>query len=234
MNKLFVFARRRATLERGEYWAAWRAAVSALLNEGPGRAVSRCVENRAIAGASVPEMTLSPFDGATELWFPEPEELAAALGDDAWRGALEAIAAEFAAPGTTIVLAAEESVQFDRGFGAVKFMALSCRAASFATRDEWIRYWVEVHGPMAHGIPEFTRYYGRYVHNYILPSEHATGGLEPEFDGIVEEWVESVDSFAQCLAEPRYLETVRPDELRFVDFSRSHVLLAEEHVVLER
>jgi hypothetical protein len=61
-------------------------------------------------------------------------------------------------------------VQFDRGFGDVKFIGLSKRPASMA-HDQWLRYWIEVHGPLAHGVPEFTRHYGKYVHNYVIPSE---------------------------------------------------------------
>ncbi len=50
----------------------------------------------------------------------------------------------------------------------------------------------------------------------------------------MEEWLESADATAQWLAEPTYLEHVRPDALASVDFSRSHMLLAEEHVVFGR
>jgi hypothetical protein len=38
----------------------------------------------------------------------------------------------------------------------------------------------------------------------------------------------------RCLAEPAYLEHVRPDEVKFVDFARSHLMLAEEHVIYDR
>lgn len=130
----------------------------------------------------------------------------------------------------TIVVAAEESVQFDRGFGDVKFIGLSRRPASMA-HDEWCRYWIEVHGPLAHGVPEFTRYYGKYVHNYVIPIESDSAAGIDDYDGIVEEWLRSVEDFASCLEEPRYLEIVRPDELRFVDVARSRFVLATEHVI---
>ena len=125
-------------------------------------------------------------------------------------------------------------MQFDRGGGKIKFIGLSRRSAEFATREDWIRYWVDVHGPLAHGIPEFTRYYGRYVHNYVLPSDVGSRGRDPEYDGIVEEWLDSVEAFAQCLSEPKYLELVRPDELVFVDFARSHMLVTRGAPALRR
>jgi hypothetical protein len=236
MIKLFVFAERRPELAPGEFWTAWRSAFAGLLERDPRRSVRRAVENRTIAAPAVSGFEAPTFDGVFELSFDDLGELEAVLAGERGAATIAGLASGPAAPSSrAIVLAAQESVQFDRGTtGAVKFMALSRRSARFASREEWIRYWVDVHGPLAHGIPEFTRYYHRYVHNYVVPCEHATGGRDPQFDGIVEEWVDSVESFARCLEEPKYLELVRPDELLFVDFTRSHVMLAHEHVMLER
>ena len=234
MTNLFVFVRAAAGFEPDAFWRGWELAVADLLATGPGRRARRALENRAVTEAGPPELPLSTFDGAYELWFEDLAQVEALLADGRCRESLRARAAHVTEPDSTLVLAADEAVQFDRGFGEVKFMGLSCRASTFASREDWIRYWVEVHGPLAHEIPEFTRYYGRYVHNYVIPCDGAAGGLDPPFDGIVEEWVESVDAFASCLSEPKYLEIVRPDEQRFVDFERSHMLLVRERVILER
>jgi hypothetical protein len=212
--KLFEFVRRSPRLSQDEFRAAW-------LEHGR---ETRCgghryVQNHAIPGAAVPELTLSDFDCADERWFASLDEVTVGADSD------------LIDPAATIRLVAEESVQFDRGFGTVKFIGLSRRCAEFATREDWIRYWIDVHGPLAHDIPEFTRHYGRYVHNYVLPSPIGAGGDDPDFDGIVEEWLESVDEFVACLREPTYLEIVRPDEVKFVDFARSHMLLTEQHLV---
>jgi len=230
--KLFVFLKRSAALSHHEFCNRW-AEFGRRVLELPelDATVRRLVQNRAIQGASVPELTFSDFDGVGELWFDSLGDLEAAIGSAAYRAALESAAAELFDRERLILLAAEESVQFDRGFGAVKFIGLSRRSSGFATREDWIRYWIDVHGPLAHEIPEFTRYYGKYVHNYVVPSDVASGGRQPEFDGIVEEWLESVEDFARCLAEPKYLELVRPDEIAFVDFSRSHMMVTEEQVI---
>jgi hypothetical protein len=203
--KLFAFSR-RAGLDLAD-----------LLAGDLGQLVERAVENRMIPGANVPHMALADIDIVWELWLSGREAVEAVLAEPRWHERLE----------DCVVVAAEESVQFDHGGGAVKFMALSRRSQRFASREEWIRYWIEVHGPLAYGIPEFARYYGRYVHNYVVP----VAGLDSPFDGIVEEWVESVDAFARCLAEPKYLELVAPDEQHFVDFSRSLVFLVEERTL---
>jgi len=233
MIKLFTFLERKPGLTHEEFADYWSTVHGPLVAATPafGRHVRRYVQNHAITDAAVPELTLSAFDGAGELWFDSVGDLEATLGDADHHAALDASAERFVDQGSLIRLVAQESVQWDRGFGRVKFIGLSRRAAAFATREEWIRYWVEVHGPLAHGVPEFTRYYGRYVHNYVLPHELATGGREADFDGIVEEWLDSPEAMARCLAEPKYLEVVRPDELRFVDFARSHMLLTEEREI---
>jgi len=232
MTKLFVFVRAAAGLERETFWRAWGVAFAGLLGSGPGQMTRRALENRAVSETGPQELPLSPFDGVYELWFDDVSHVEAVLSDPRCRESLETEAAHVTEPGSTLVLVAEEAVQFDRGFGAVKFMGLSRRAATFASREDWIRYWIQVHGPLAHEIPEFTRYYGRYVHNYVIPCAGATNGLDPPFDGIVEECVDSVGSFARCLSEPKYLEIVRPDEQRFVDFAGSHMLLVREQPLL--
>jgi hypothetical protein len=231
--KLFSFLQRRPELTHEEFRDMWSAFGERLLDVPElDTLVRRYVQNRAIQGAAVPELTLSGFDGAGELWFDSLDDLEAAVRLPGYRAAIASDGARFADPVRAIRLAAEESPQFDRGFGEVKFIGLSKRSAEFTTREDWIRYWIDIHGPLAHGIPEFTRYYGKYVHNYVLPSDAGSGGQTPEYDGIVEEWLESVEDFGRCLAEPTYLEFVRPDEIKFVDFAGSHMMVAEEHVVL--
>jgi uncharacterized protein (TIGR02118 family) len=219
--KLFVFLKRRAGLDEEEFWRHWLERHVPLVRDRDvfRRRARRYVVNRALR-VELPELTLSDLDGAAEFWFESLDDLRALVADPTTRD-VEADVARFADPERTIFLTCREAVQFDRGFGRVKFVGLSRRAPGFAARDDWIRYWVDVHGPLAHGIPEFTRYYGRYVHNYVLDED-------VEYDGIVEEWLESPEAFAACLREPRYLEVVRPDEVRFVDFARSELLLAEE------
>ena len=233
MIKLFIFLKRAPMLTDEALWTHWLDVRAPLVARVPAcrERAHRYVVNRALHEVAILELTLSDLDGADELWFDNLDDLRAVIGDPAFSAAVQADVA-FLDPTRTIVLPCQESVQFERGFGSVKFMGLSRRHPSLG-HDEWCRYWIDVHGPLAHGIPEFTRYYGRYVHNYVIPDDPAEAD-SLEFDGIVEEWLENADAMAQCLAEPKYLEHVRPDELAFVDFSRSHMLLAEEHVIFDR
>ncbi len=235
MTKLFVFLKRRPRLSPDEFFRYWHDVHAPLLLEDPdfARRARGYVLNVAIPGAQVPGLELSDFDGVAEVWFDGLDELLAAVGSAGHRSAGRSSAERFVDPGRSLRLVAEDAVQFDRGFGRVKFIGLSRRHPAMS-HEEWCRYWVDVHGPLAHGVPEFTRYYGRYVHNYVVPLDDERFAKPGEYDGIVEEWLDSVEDMATCLAEPKYLEIVRPDEVKFVDFGRSHLLLTEEHVVLDQ
>jgi uncharacterized protein (TIGR02118 family) len=229
--KLFTFLRRKPELSHEgfcEYWQAVHAPL--VLGAQPlARYVRRYVQNHAIMEPAISGFPVADFDGVGEFWFESVEDLTAVL-DGPYRDVIAPSIDRISDRAATIVVAAEESAQFDRGFGDVKFIGLSKRPASMA-HDQWLRYWIEVHGPLAHGVPEFTRYYGKYVHNYVIPIESDLAVGIDDYDGIVEEWLPSVEDFAACLTEPRYLEIVRPDELKFVDIARSRFVLATEHVI---
>jgi hypothetical protein len=230
--KLFVFLRRQPDLTHEQFCDRWLTEFAPLALGVPewAGAVRRYVQNHALPSARLGSFPASEFDGVAEVWFESVGDLVGAVRSPPYADAIAPAIWRIADRESAILVAAEESLQFDRGFGGVKFIGLSRRAAGF-THDEWVRYWIDVHGPLAHGIPEFTRYYGKYVHNYVVPVELEGAATTEDYDGIVEEWVESAASFAACLAEPRYLEVVRPDERRFVDLSRSAFVLATEHVL---
>lgn len=232
MIKLFAFLKRKPELSHEAFCEYWQAVHAPLvLGAQPlGRYVRRYVQNHAIMDPAISGFPVAGFDGVAELWLESVEDLTAVLESPSYRDVIAPSIERIADRAGTIVVAAEESVQFDRGFGDVKFIGLSRRPAGM-THGEWCRYWIEVHGPLAHGVPEFTRYYGRYVHNYVIPIEWDSAVGVDDYDGIVEEWLPSVEDFATCLAEPRYLEIVRPDELKFVDIARSRFVLATEHVI---
>lgn len=52
------------------------------------------------------------------------------------------------------------------------------------------------------------------------------------YDGIVELWFDSVESLNTAFTEPRHLELIRPDELKFVDLDRCVSIVCEEFQVI--
>ena len=67
----------------------------------------------------------------------------------------------------------------------------------------------------------------------MVGAAYATGGQEPPFDGVGEEWFASVEEYAACLAEPEYVAKIAPDDAVFLDLPSSHLLITTERVVFD-
>jgi uncharacterized protein (TIGR02118 family) len=94
---------------------------------------------------------------------------------------------------------------------------------------EFHRYWKDVHGPLLLGTPELMHHVRRYVQCHsIAESFSGTPGAASPFDGIAELWGDSVDDVRRGLAEPRYLERIRPDEEKFLDLPNCVFMVTEE------
>jgi uncharacterized protein (TIGR02118 family) len=106
----------------------------------------------------------------------------------------------------------------------VKLVYCICRKAGLS-REEFVRYWAQVHGPIGARIPGLRR----LVHSYTLP---ASGDSRPaDFDGMAELWF---DDLAAILEARRSLEWAAStaDEANFVDPSRSAYFVSEERRIL--
>lgn len=95
------------------------------------------------------------------------------------------------------------------------------------SHEEFARYWRENHGPLVKGVPEFIRHVRRYVQCHIL-SNSAPLGVGSDYDGVAELWFDSIDELNKAFSEPRYLELIRPDELKFADLGNCVSFVTEE------
>ena len=95
------------------------------------------------------------------------------------------------------------------------------------TREEFSRYWRENHGPLVKSVPEFMRHVHKYVQCHIVSDSGPIGARSP-YDGVAELWFDSTAEIEQAFAERRYLEIIRPDELKFVDLAGSTVFVTDE------
>ena len=111
----------------------------------------------------------------------------------------------------------------------VKFVACARRKAGMTTA-EFQDYWKNNHGPLVRSVPEFWAYVRRYVQGHTL--SEPVPGFPPQdeapFDGIAELWFDSVEDIGKAFSHPRYLEIIRPDELKFVDFASSRVFIVKD------
>jgi uncharacterized protein (TIGR02118 family) len=106
--------------------------------------------------------------------------------------------------------------------------------------EEFRRYWLEEHGPLARGLvePLGAR---RYVQTHTVAPElnaqlAATRGTAEAFDGLAELWWDSIEALAAAFASEegqRAGQILMEDEAKFIDFGRSSLFLASEHAILD-
>lgn len=78
----------------------------------------------------------------------------------------------------------------------VKAIALLARKEG-TTHEEFVRHWVEVHAPMAHGIPAVKRYHLNFIVAEPTRSDVPGMGLAGGVDGIAELWFESEEAYRE-------------------------------------
>jgi uncharacterized protein (TIGR02118 family) len=93
-------------------------------------------------------------------------------------------------------------------------------------REEFFRYWREVHGPLGARLPSLRR----YVQSHVLPSAYAKG--DPPFDGAAQLWFEDLSAMQRATESKEYREEVRPDGAKFTAPASIVTLVAEENRVI--
>jgi uncharacterized protein (TIGR02118 family) len=99
------------------------------------------------------------------------------------------------------------------------------------THAEFDHYWRHEHAPLIRSVTEFNRHVRRYVQCHRIEVGDAFGS-DGGWDGIAELWFDDVGAMQRAFSEPRYLELVRPDELKFVDLERCVSYVSEELEVI--
>ena len=91
-------------------------------------------------------------------------------------------------------------------------------------RDEFRRYWRDVHGRLAASIPGIRK----YVQNYAVP-DPASGDLP--CDGIAEVWFDSPEALQAGMASPEGVATTA-DIPNFLDADRVGMMVVDEVEIL--
>ena len=99
--------------------------------------------------------------------------------------------------------------------------------------EEFQKYWLETHADFGKKIPGVKRYVQVHALSGELAEMMAAGhpaGKNETFDGVAELWFEEEDLRKLPGAEGA-LAALR-DEANFIDFERSVIFLAKEHVIV--
>jgi len=95
------------------------------------------------------------------------------------------------------------------------------------TREEFARYWIEVHAPF---VKECLPGLHKYVLNVAIPSPD---GKEPDYDGVVELGFDSQEALTAAMSSPKWLSAERQASSEaFLDLSNIFSLQTEEHVIV--
>lgn len=92
----------------------------------------------------------------------------------------------------------------------------------------------QTHASLLFGTHEFKRHVAGYVQNFADGYSAPCGSLQFVADGIVELWFKSLQTLQVAFSEPRYLEVLRPDEMRFADLSRLICAATEERLIWDQ
>ena len=92
-------------------------------------------------------------------------------------------------------------------------------------------YWREQHAAVIKSVPEFTRHVRRYMQNHRAAEDTPFLGVGAN-DGVAELWFDDMAALNAAIAEPRYLEVIRMDELRFVNMERTVSMVTAELEVI--
>ena len=111
----------------------------------------------------------------------------------------------------------------------IKFTILLRRNPEL-THQQFVDYHRDQHAPLFMSMPVVQDNVKRYVQQHTVDA--SLPGLPPTtIDGITELWFENLDGVANVFTAPSYLETIRPDEAKFLDLAGCEFILSEEHPV---
>ena len=221
MIKQFTLVTRKPGLTREEFNRHWKEIHGPIFAKAPG--LKRYVQNHYV---EIPGRDYLA-DGIVETWF---DDMDAQQNLKAWIDSGEAKelmddAAKFLDGSKETVWFTEEHEMISGGSYPIKEIGIVYRKPSM-TREEFYRYWENVHGPLAmRTIPGLRK----YIQNHLI----SLPGVQYDGDGIVETWYDSLkdfqnlDDFYQSADGKALLE----DADKFLDGNNKNTWLVQEHVI---
>ena len=165
----------------------------------------------------------APYDGIGSLWFEDEAAARDALASPQM-AALRADAQHFRDTAGTRQILAREVVMRDAPGpdAALKLITFNLRKPGLSPQ-EFQDYWENQHGRLV--LRNF-KAMGRYVQNHALLSNYDSGA-EPDFDGVLEGWLESFEAFGAGAGTPEN-DAMRADEANFLDPVRFRFMLVRD------
>jgi uncharacterized protein (TIGR02118 family) len=222
--KVLTWFRRRPDLELDAFLAHWQGPHAELALRLPGL---RAYVQNPVHPSSYARGRRPAFDGVAETWFDDPDAVRA-VGASAEYQAVVGDERRFMDVGSPtaprhVVLTTERVVVDGEPpvDGAVKQFSFVRRRPDLPL-EEFRRYWWEVHGQLAVGLPGLVRYVQCVTTDGIYRA-----GREPDADGVTVVWFESFDAMRATPGTPA-LRAIVDDQDAFLDVGALVSLAATE------
>ena len=99
------------------------------------------------------------------------------------------------------------------------------------THDQFVQHHRTVHAPLFSSLPEVKQHVRRYSQCHST-GDQLPGLPDSKIDGTTELWFDDLQGLASVFASDAYMQTIRPDEAKFLDLHACEFLLGMEHTVI--
>ena len=232
--KLFEFLRRAEGKTSEQFHQDWREVHGPMLANDPDlrRHVRRYELNHRLpadAGRerSIEEVRDDGWDGVAVLWFDSMDELRA-LSAEPGMAPIRERAPSLHESERLIVITGDPDVIVDtphRDEAGAKMLCILRRNPALDL-DTFHHHWLSHHGGLFQNVPGLRAPLLGYDQNHGLRDPDA------QFDGVTEQWFESLDTFVASLSDPAVSEQVNPDVAYMLDPASIHFVMAGKPTVL--
>lgn len=232
--KVFEFLRRARGTTAREFHAYWRDVHGPMLANDPDlrRHVKRYELNHRLPSdadreRSEAEVQDDSWDGVAVLWFDSMDELRA-LGAEPGMAAVRESAPKLHQDERLIVVTEDPEIIIStprRDEAGAKMVCILRRHEAYEL-DAFHEHWLKHHGGLFQDIPELRDPLWGYEQNHGLRDPNAA------FDGVTEQWFESLGAFVESLSAPAVASQVNPDVASMLDASSIHFVMAGKPTVL--
>lgn len=232
--KLFEFLRRTAGITSEQFHTDWREVHGPMLADDPllRRHVKRYELNHRLPSDADRERTGvevrdDGWDGVAVLWFDSMDELRA-LSAEPTMAAIRERAPALHQDERLIVITEDPDTIITtphRDEAGAKMLCILHRNRSLDL-DTFHEHWLKHHGGLFQNIAGLRDPLLGYDQNHGLRDPDAA------FDGVTEQWFESLGTFVKSLSVPAVTDTVNPDVAYMLDPASIHFVMTAKPTVL--
>ena len=237
MIKLLCFLKRNAALSRDEFHQHWANVHGPLFANSPAltQYIARYEQNPRLAAdyrrdPKDASFEQQGYDGVSAIWYHSMDAFLSMIDDPYYQQHVvpdEEYLLDRASQAWLLADTANTIVDKPnaRTEATAKLLCI-LRRNSALSRDSFHQHWLEHHGGLFQTVDNLNKDIMAYDQNPRHIDDYA---LAPErcYDGVTEQWFESIERFFQSLSEPEQKTLVEPDVAYMLDPTGTHFIMSE-------